>query len=79
MIKAYNARDVMEAQEIVDFLKDNGIPAYYQDASGGVVGYTVPGFGLYGVDVYVDESDEERAAEIIGEIRNVSSEAHETR
>lgn len=68
MIKVYNARDIMEAQEIVSILQENGIPAYHQDASGGVVGYTVSGFGLYGVDVYVDDTDRERAEEIIEEI-----------
>ena len=70
MIKVYNARDIMEAQEVESILMENGIPAYHQDASAGVVGYTVSGFGLYGVDVYVDDTDRERAAEIIGGIEN---------
>ena len=69
-IKVYNARDVMEAQEIECILQENGIAAYHKDASGGVVGYTVSGFGLYGVDVFVDDADRERAIEIIGGIEN---------
>ena len=73
MIKVYNARDIMDAQEIISILQENGIPAYHQDASGGVVGYYISGFGLYGVDVYVDNADEERATEIIKEIENTVS------
>ena len=70
MIKVYNARDIMEAQEIVEFLKENGIPASHHDAAGNVVGYTVTGFGLYGVDIYVDEADRETAAKLIEEMEN---------
>lgn len=65
MIRIYNARDVMEAQEAVNLLKENGIPAYYQDGSGGVAVYGVSGFGLFGVDVYVDETDGERAGQVL--------------
>lgn len=65
MVKAYNARDVLEAQEVVNLLKENGIPAYYQEGSGGVAAHTVSGFGVFGVDVYVDDSDEDKARQII--------------
>lgn len=70
MIKVYNARDVIEAQEIECVLQENRVSAYHRDASGGVVGYSVSGFVLYGVDVFVDDADSERAMEIIGGIEN---------
>lgn len=68
MIKVYNAADVIEAVRIVLLLEENSIASYYQDSSSSVVGYGVSGFGLYGVDVYVDESDFKRAQDIIESI-----------
>lgn len=68
MVKIYNAADAIEAERVVAELKECGIPAYYQDSSSSVVGYGVTGFGLYGVDVYVDESDGERAKRIVEEV-----------
>lgn len=65
MIKVYNARDVLEAQEVVSLLKENGIPAYYQEGAGGVAAHDVSGFGLFGVDVYVDDGDGEKAIQIL--------------
>ena len=65
MTKIYNARDIMEAQEVVNILQENGIPAYYQDGSGGVAAHDVSGFGLYGVDVLVDDADAEKAEQVI--------------
>lgn len=61
MVKIYNAADAIEAERVVAELKECGIPSYYQDSSSSVVGYGVTGFGLYGVDVYVDDSDREKA------------------
>ncbi len=67
MVRIYNARDVLEAQEIVGILKENGIPAFFQDSARGVAGHDVSGFGLFGVDVFIDEPDEEKALKILGE------------
>ena len=67
MVKVYNARDVMEAQEIVEILKENGVPAFFQDSSSGVAAHSISGFGLFGVDVFVDESDEEKASNILND------------
>jgi len=50
MIKVHNAKDVLEAQEAVSLLKENGIPAYYQEGAGGAAAHSVSGFGLFGVD-----------------------------
>ncbi len=65
MIRIYNAGNVIEAERIVAVLKENGIQSYYQDSSSGVAAHNVSGFGLYGVDVYVEDSDAESAAKLI--------------
>ena len=65
MKKIYNAADVIEAERIAAVLKENDIPSYYQDSPGNVTAYGVQGFGLYGVDVFVDDSDEEKAKSIL--------------
>ena len=65
MIKIYNASNVIEAERIVAVLKDNGIQSFYQDSANGVAAHDVSGFGLYGVDVYVDDSDVESATEVV--------------
>ena len=56
----------IEAEEIVALLKENGIPAYHQNASGGATTHSMSGFGLYGVDIFVDEADAEKAKRIAG-------------
>lgn len=65
MKKVYNAVNIIEAEEIVAILKDNGIPAYYQNSPRNVTGYHISGFGMYGVDIFVDDSDAEKAFEIL--------------
>ena len=65
MKKVYNALNVLEAAEVMIVLKEYGIPSYQQNAGAGVVAHDVSGFGLYGVDVFVNDSDSERALEII--------------
>ena len=67
MIKIYNAQDAIEAEEIVALLKENGIPAYSQNASGGVAAHSMSGFSLYGVDIFVDEADAEKAKRLLAE------------
>ena len=67
MFKIFNAQDAVEAEEIVALLKENGILAYGQNASGGVAAHSMSGFSLYGVDVFVDEADAEKAKGLIAE------------
>ena len=67
MTKIYNAHDAIEAEEIVELLKENGIPAYSQNASGGVAAHSMSGFSLYGVDIFVDEADAEKAKRLLAE------------
>ena len=60
-----NVKDAVEAQLAIKILKDNGIAAYTQDAAPGAGMYTTSGFGLYGVDIYIEEKNAERAAELV--------------
>ena len=67
MVKIYNAENVVEAEAIVSLLKENGIPAYHQNSPGGVAAHSMSGFSLYGVDVFVDEADAEKAKKLLAE------------
>ena len=67
MIKIYNAQDAIEAEEIVALLKENGIPAYSQNASGGVAAHSRSGISIYGIDIFVDEADAEKAKRLLAE------------
>ena len=61
-----DARGAKEAEEIAELLKENGISAYHQNAAGGVTVHSMSGFSLYGVDIFVDEADAEKAKRIAG-------------
>lgn len=67
MTQIYNAHDAIEAEEIVALLKENGIPAYSQNASGGVAAHSMSGFSLYGADFFVDDVDAEKAKKLIAD------------
>lgn len=67
MVKIYNAKNVVEAEEIAELLKENGIPAYHQNSPGGVAAHSMSGFSLYGVDIFVDEADAEKAKRLLAE------------
>ena len=67
MVKIYNAENVVEAEAIVSLLKENGIPAYHQNSPGGVAAHSMSGFSLYGVDIFVDEADAEKAKKFLAE------------
>lgn len=67
MVKIYNAENVVEAETIVSLLKENGIPAYHQNSPGEVAAHSMPGFSLYGVDIFVDEAYAEKAKKFLAE------------
>ena len=67
MVKIYNAENVVEVEAIVSLLKENGIPAYHQNSPGGVAAHSMSGFSLYGVDIFVDEADAEKAKRLLAE------------
>ena len=64
-MKIYNAKDIIEANCIMTYLKEAGINAYCMDS--GLASHThgVSGFGVFGVDVFVDSGDAERAIEVL--------------
>ena len=71
--KIYNAENIIEAEMLVEMLKENGIAAFTQEPSSSVAAYGVAGFGVYGVDIWAEarseEADEaEKAVQIIEEI-----------
>ncbi len=65
MVKVYNALNVIEAKRIIRILKENRISAFYRQAPPCISTHSTYGFGIYGVDILVDDHDEERARDIL--------------
>lgn len=63
--KIYNARDIVEAEQIVEMLKQNGISAFSQEAGANVAMHGAAGFGIYGVDIIVKTEDAEKAEQLL--------------
>ena len=57
--KIYNAENIMEAEMLVEMLKENGIAAFTQEPSSSVV---------YGVDIWAEADEAKKAVQIIEEI-----------
>ena len=57
-------------EEIEEMLKQNGIAAFSQEAGANVAMHGAPGFGIYGVDIFVKTDDAEKAVQLIKEINN---------
>ena len=66
--KIYNAENIIEAEMLVEMLKENGIAAFTQEPSSSVAAYGVGGFGVYGVDIWAEADEAEKAVQIIEEI-----------
>ena len=64
-IKIYNAQNIVETEQLVEMLKQNGIAAFSQEAGANVAMHGAPGFGIYGVDVFVETDEAERAIQIL--------------
>ena len=71
--KIYNAQNIVETEQLVEMLKQNGIAAFSQEAGANVAMHGAPGFGIYGVDIFVKTDDAEKAAVSYTHLR-----AHET-
>ena len=69
-IKIYNAQNIIETEQLMEMLRQNGITAFSQEASTNVAMHGAPGFGIYGMDIFVKTDDAENAVELIKEIRN---------
>ena len=68
--KIYNAENIVETEQLVEMLKQNGIAAFSQEAGANVAMHGAPGFGIYGVDIFVKTDDAEKAVQLIKEINN---------
>ena len=64
-VKLCNVHDIIEAERIIELLKENEIVVFSQESGDGVSVYSTAGFGLYGVDVFVEAKNEEQAKKII--------------
>ena len=64
-VKLCNVHDIIEAERMIELLKENGIAAFSQESGDGVSVYSTAGFGLYGVDVFVEAKNEEQARKFI--------------
>lgn len=65
MVKIYNSGNVLETNQILDLLQQEGIPAYKKDVGAGGYMSIATGTSFSGADIYVDESQEEKAKELI--------------
>ena len=68
--KIYNTQNIVEAERLVEMLKQNGIVAFSQEAGANVAMHGAPGFGIYGVYILVKTEDAEKAVQLIKEINN---------
>ena len=73
-IKIYNAQNIVETEQIMEMLKQNGIVAFSQEPGANVAMHVVSGFGIYGVDILVKTYDVEKAVQLIKEINNQENE-----
>ena len=64
-VKLCNVHDIIEAERMIELLKENGIAAFSQESGDGVSVYSTARFGLYGVDVFVEAKNEEQARKFI--------------
>ena len=69
-IKIYNAQNIIETEQLMEMLRQNGIMAFSQEASANVAMHGAPGFGIYGVDIFVKTDDAEKAVQLIKESNN---------
>ena len=46
-------------------LKQNGIAAFSQESGANVAMHGAPGFGIYGVDIFVKTDDAENAVKVL--------------
>ena len=63
--KIYNAQNIVETEQLVEMLKQNGIAAFSQEAGANVAMHGAPGFGIYGVDIFVKTDDAENAVKVL--------------
>ena len=63
--KIYNAQNIVETEQLIEMLKQNGIVAFSQEAGANAAMHGAPGFGIYGVDIFVKTDDAEKAVQLL--------------
>jgi hypothetical protein len=63
-----SAADRIEAELIINLLRNNGIPCFYKDNSAGSYLNLYMGCSVFGQEIYVDESEYEKALKLLGEL-----------
>lgn len=53
IVKIYNAKDIVTAQILKALLKEEKVEVFVQNSGSEVAGHSTPGFGIYGVDIYM--------------------------
>lgn len=72
--KVHTSADKIEADMLVEALKNNHISAYRQGCGSGGYMDIYAGNSIFGEEIYVDEQDASAAAEIIEEITGAGAE-----
>lgn len=71
--KLTSTANKIEAEMIVQKLKDNGISCYYKDnAAGGYMDIT-SGFSVFGQEIFINKNDMKRARALIEQVNEVES------
>ena len=68
VVKIFTSQDNLQAEMILDTLKQNGIPAYTQDADESGFMNIYGGKSMCGEEIYVAETDAERVTQILQEM-----------
>lgn len=67
-VKIFTSRDNLEAEMILDTLKQNGIPAYKKDADESGFMNIYGGNSMCGEEIYVAETNVEKVRQILQEM-----------
>lgn len=68
MVKVYNVSNIVIAEQVLAMLKEVGISAYRMESGLGSYQSITMGVSMTGFDIYVDESNAERARQIIFQV-----------
>ncbi len=63
--KIMNVLEEYMAQNVLDFLKNEGIDAYYRAENWGEVSSVIGGHSISGYNIYVRDNDYEKAKEAV--------------
>jgi hypothetical protein len=64
-IKLTNVPDEYMAQNVIDLFRSEGIDSYYVPNSYGELTQVIAGHSAFGYDIFVRESDRQRAEEVL--------------